>query len=157
MAGRSLRGVSLAITLLSLIIFSTLAYSAYEDTQGILKISANASATPAIVAVTSYNGTTATVKMNITLNNEGLYPLQFSVACVQTPGGFNATCSLPQATIQPGQSMTVSFTMTVDGVSQQSGVEGRPVEADFDVALQPFASLQISANLGGLVAGTGGG
>jgi hypothetical protein len=150
-AGRSLRGVSIAITVLSIVIFATIAYSAYEDSVGILGIFGAGSQTPAITARAVYQGSTAVVSVNITLHNNGLYPLDISISCVQTPGGLNATCNQPGTTIAMSQTETLHFTMMVTGVSPQTGAGGRPIDADVNVTLDPFVSLEVTANLGGLV------
>jgi len=150
-AGRSLRGVSIVITLLSVVIFATIAYSAYEDSVGILGIFGQGSSTPAVTAMTVYHGSTAIVSLNITLHNNGLYPLAFSISCVQSPGALNATCNNPATTIAMSQTATVHFLMNVTGVSPQSGTGGRPIDADVNVTLGPFVSLKVTTNLSGLV------
>jgi len=151
-AGRSLRSVSIAITVLSIVVFSTIAYSAYQDSAEIINVSGSPSGTPAIIVSTVYHGTTAFVLVNITLRNDGLYPLVFAASCIRTPGGFNATCSLPSTTISPGQTTTVHLNVTVSGISPTTGTGGKPIDADFMLALEPFISMQVTANLGGLVA-----
>jgi len=39
----------------------------------------------------------------------------------------------------------------VTGVSPQTGAGGRPIDANVNVTLDPFVSLKVTANLGGLV------
>ena len=154
-AGRSLGAISLVITVLTLLIFSTLAYSAYADTNGILKIFGNGSKTPAVMVTRTVQGSSSQVLMNITLSNDGLYPVSIAGSCVSSPGGLNASCSLPRTTVAPGQSKTVQLVIIVNGLSQQNGTAGRPLVADISVALEPFVSLNVTTDLSGLV-GQGG-
>jgi hypothetical protein len=155
LAERSLRSASLVITLLSVLVFSTIAYSAYADANGVLKVfGAGSSSSTAPVSVTSTTqGNTTDLTFNVTLQNNGLYPIEVSGSCASTPGGLNATCNMPTTTIGPGQSTSFQFTLGVVGLSVQGAAGNEPLYVDFKVALEPFVSVSVTANLSSFIGG----
>ena len=151
LAERSLRSTSLAIALLSIMVFSTLAYSAYADASGVLKVFGNSSSAAPVRVTTTTQGNTTEVTFDVTLQNNGLYPIEVSGSCPSTPGGLNATCSMPTTAIAPGQSTSFNFTLSLSALTLQSRAADEPLYVDFTVALAPFVSLSITANLASFV------
>jgi hypothetical protein len=146
----SLRSVALVITLVSIVTLSTFGYSAYADVSNVISIVGGGLPTASITAETVVQGSAATVYLNVTLANKGLYPISLSLTCLP-PGGSRITCNSPSIMFLPGQSRTLHFVMTVENYSQiiagNIHVDGQVV-----VALEPFASITVAVDLGNLVA-----
>lgn len=146
----SLRAVALVITLVSLVTFSTVGYSAYVDVSNVINTVGGGSPTSAITANTVVQGSAATVYLNVTLANKGLYPISLSLTCLP-PGASGITCTSPSIRVLPGQSQTLHFVMTVRNYPQFVA-GGSHVDGQVVVALEPFASISVTVNLGTLVA-----
>ena len=151
-AARSLRAVALAITLVSVVTFSAVIYSAYTDVSSILNVSKQGS--PAITARTVIQGSSATVYVNATLSNGGFFPLSVSLSCKSAQP--NVTCTPGSISVAPGQSATLRFQMTVADISQISSSTGLKVNGTLEASLVPFASVSVAFNLGSLYNGGGG-
>ncbi len=149
-ATRSLRAVSLAITLVSLVAFSSIAYSAYADynaTVGALKPGSQGSAI-AVRTVTA--GDTVTLYVNVTVPNRGLYTIGVGLSCV--PGGaLKVACSNAEVSIPPGATQVLQFMAVASNVSSPQQLA--PLKGNLSLSLSSFASLSIVVDLGSMVAG----
>ncbi|MGD1054625.1 MAG: hypothetical protein ABR867_00875 [Nitrososphaerales archaeon] len=150
----SLRAVALVITLVSLVTFSTVGYTAYADVSNVLNTVGGSAPTSAITAKTVIQGSAALVYLNVTLANKGLYPITLSLTCLP-PEGSGIVCTSPSITVLPGQSQTLRFVMTVENYTQ-SGAGSLRVDGQVEVALEPFASIAAAVDLGSLIAKGGG-
>jgi hypothetical protein len=146
----SLRAVALVITLVSLVTFSTVGYTAYADVSDVLNTVGGGAPTSAITAKTIVQGSAATVYLNVTLANKGLYPIILSLTCL-SPEESGITCTSPSIKVLPGQSQTLHFVMTVENYIQ-SAAGGLHVDGRVEVALEPFASIAVAVDLGSLIA-----
>lgn len=146
----SLRAVVLVITLVSLVTFSTVGYSAYADVSNVLNAVKSGSPTSAITAETVVQGSAATVYLNVTLANKGVYPVILSLTCLP-PEKSGIACNSPSITVLPGQSQTLRFVMTVENYSQ-SAAGGLHVDGQVQVTLWPCASVAVAVDLGTLAA-----
>jgi hypothetical protein len=151
---RSLRAVTLVIALVSLITFSTVGYTVYADVSNVFNTVRGGAPTSAITAKTVVQDSAELVYLNVTLANKGLYPIILSLACLP-PERNGITCTSPSITVLPGQSQTLHFMMTVENYSQ-SAAGGLHVDGQVVVALEPFASIAVTVDLGNLVAQGGG-
>jgi hypothetical protein len=151
-AARSLRAVALAITLVSVVTFAAVGYSAYMDISSILNVSKQGS--PAITARTVVQGNSATVYVNATISNGGLFPLSVSLSCKSSQP--DVTCTPGSISVAPGQNATLKFQMTVADVSQISSSSPLQVNGTLEASLVPFASVSVGFNLGSLYNGGGG-
>ncbi len=150
----SLRTVTLVIILVVLVTLSTVGYSAYADVSNVVNTVGGGSQTSTITAKTVVQDSTATVYLNVTLANKGLYPIALSLTCLP-PGGNGITCTSPSITVLPRQSQTLHFVMTVENYTRFVA-EGMHVDGQVVVTLEPFASITVAVNLGTLVARGGG-
>ena len=151
-AARSLRAVALAITLVSVVTFAAVGYSAYADVSSVLNVSQTGS--PAISARTVTQGDTATVYVNVTISNEGLLPLEVAISC---QGGAGIACVTGSVTVPPGQRGTLTFQMTIEGASQfSSNPSALHINGTIRAELVPFAALSASLDLGSLFTPGGG-
>jgi len=146
--------VALVITMVALVTFSTVGYTAYADVSNVISTVGGGSPTPAISAKTVVQGLEATVYLNVTLANKGLYPITLSLACLP-PSGSGITCTSPSIRVLPDQSQTLQFMMTVENYSQ-SAAGGLHVDGQVGVTLEPFASIAVAVDLGTLAAHGGG-
>jgi len=149
MLAHSLRSVALVITLVSLVTFSTVGYTAYSDVSNVLNTVSGGSPTSAITTKIVVQGLAANVYLNVTLANSGLYPVVLSLVCLPSNGS-GITCTSPSITVLPGQSGTLRFTMTVENYSQVL-TGGLNIDGQVKVALEPFASINLTVNLGTLI------
>ena len=146
----SLRVVALIIILVSLVTFTTVGYSVYADVSSLTNTLGGRSPNSAINAKTVVKGSAATVYLNVTLANTGLYPTHLSLICLP-PVESGITCTSPSITVLPGKSQTLHFMMTVENYPQ-SAAGGLHVDGQVEVALEPFASMNLTVDLGDLLA-----
>jgi hypothetical protein len=147
--GRTLRAVGLAITLVSIVTFSTLGYTIFADVQGFVG-SLQSGSGPAISGSAVLQGSTLLLDLNATVQNQGLYPLSITLSCssAQQEG---ATCTTAQATIPPGQTSTLVFRMAIpNGTEYTSGAKQLHINGSATLALEPFASVTITKDFGTL-------
>ena len=142
--------MALVITLVSIVTFSTVGYSAYAEVSYVLNTVNGGQPTSAVTAKTVVQGSTATVYLNATLANRGLYPITISLACLPAEES-GIACTSPSITILPGQSQALRFVMTIENYSQ-SAAGVLHVNGQVDVALVPFASVSVAVDLGTLIA-----
>jgi hypothetical protein len=135
---------------LSLVTFTTVGYSVYAAVSNVTDTLGGNSPTPAITAKIVVRGSVATVYLNVTLVNNGFYPIVLSLACPHQ-GVSGISCSSPTITVLPGQTRALDFTMTVKNYTQ-SASEGLHVDGQMNVALEPFASITLTVDLGTLLA-----
>lgn len=152
-AAGSLRAVALAITVVSVVTFVAVGYSAYSDVSGVQNVSQSGS--HAVTARTVTQGNSATVYINATIANGGLLPLMVSLSCQGSQPG--VSCTTGSVTVSPGENGTLRFQMTVANVSQfGSNLSGLHVNGTLMGELIPFASISVTFDLGSLL-GSGGG
>jgi len=154
-AGRTLRAVSLAITLVSVITFVTLGYSAYAGYREVAGLSQGGS-NPAITSQTTVTGSSATIAISAKVANSGFYSLGLSMACPQGNASANLSCSSTSITIPPGQTQTLRIVINVKDLSQlRGGTSNLHLRGNLTASLLPFASITIKVDLGRLL-GPGG-
>ena len=141
---RSLRAASLAITVVALVAFSTLAYSVYADVNGVAGTLGSGASSPNVSVRTVVNGTSETEYINATIPNRGLYPLVVGLSCLPSTGSVRVTCSDARITIPPGGAQTMHFTMVFQNLSFTS-VNTISVKGNVSLALVPFASVSMIA------------
>jgi hypothetical protein len=142
-AARSLRAASLVITVVSLVAFSTIAYSFYEDVTGVVGALGSGSQTPSITSSTVVQGTSATIYVNATIPNRGLYPLAVGLTCLPSNGSVTVTCADATVTVPPGQEQTLHFAMNLQNLNP-SGPNNISVAANVTLAIEPFVTFVIS-------------
>lgn len=154
-ASRALRGVSLAITLVSIITFSTIAYSAYADVNGVLS-SLRGPSTSATGAHYTVSGNTARLDLNFNVDNGGLYPLSIQLTCANSPS-LPVSCGPVSVSIQPGLSRGVDLVLNVNDLARLqtlvSSGAGVHLNATAAIFLQPFAVLSVTFDLGSALSG----
>ena len=144
-ASSSLRAVALAITLVSVVTFSAVLYSAYADFNGIVNNVQSGSHNIIVTPVTS--GDSATLYVNATIPNDGLLPLQVSIACTSTQPG--VTCNQASMTVPPKLTGQLKFQVSVADISQlQNGLSGLQVNGTITAELVPFASISATIDVG---------
>ena len=132
-----------------MVAFSTLLYSVYEDYNGAL--GAVTPSSRAVASKVTVSGASATLQLNVTVPNAGLYPIGVSLYCARSlPAG--TSCTGASVTVPPGgnRTLVVSLTAPLDGGSAPdlTGVKG-----NLTISLIPFASMTIGMDLGSLVGG----
>jgi len=145
----SLRAVALVITLVSLVTFATVGYSVYAVASNVTNTLGGSSHTPAITAKVVVSGSVATAYLNVTLTNNGFYPIALSLDC-SPPAGSGISCTNSLVRIDPGQTQTLNFAMTVENYSQYAP-EGIHVDGLVQATLEPFASVNMTVDLGTLL------
>lgn len=141
---RSLRAVSLAITLVTLVAFSTVLYSIYAEYGAAVSVLGDGGPGSGISAKTVIDGTGATLYVNATIPNRGLYPVKVELSCDTLTDG---SCMPASVVVPPGGQETLRFGL---GVSSEDGVP--TAKGNLTLSLVPFASLEIPLNLGSMVA-----
>jgi hypothetical protein len=148
--GRSLRAVGLAITLVSIVTFSTLGYTIFADVQGFVGTLQSGPGS-ALSGSAVLQGSILLLDLNATVQNQGLYPLSITLSCPSTQQQEGATCTTAHATIPPGQTSTLVFRMAIpNGTVYTSGAKQLHINVSAAFALEPFASITVTKDLGTL-------
>ena len=147
----ALRGVTVAIALLLLLVIGTVAYSAYEDYTAVRAELAGGSQQAVGAAV--LRGSTETVSINITVPNNGLYPLNVTLSCNYPTS--NVVCQRTTVDVSPGGQGVLRFRMTIVDVSQFEGSDNQVINGTVAISMTPFVGLTVGTNFGGFV-NTGG-
>jgi hypothetical protein len=134
------------ITVVSLVAFSSIAYSAWADINGVIGTVGQGPRSPAVAAETVTRGNSITLYLNVTVSNKGLYPLTIGLTC-QPSSTTKLMCQQASVIIPPAGQSTLHFSMTVLNASQPS------IQANgtLSVTLQPFASVYVGVNLGSML------
>ena len=148
----ALRGVTVAITLILLVVVGTVAYSAYEDYSAVRAELAGGSQQAVGAAV--LRGSTETVSINITVPNKGLYPLNVTLACNYPTS--NVVCQRASVNVPPGEEGVLRFRMTVSDVSQFESSDNRVVNGTVSISMSPFVGLTVGTDFGGFIKSGGG-
>jgi len=150
-AARSMRAVALAITLVSVVTFAAVGYSAYSDFNGF--ISNFRTGSTGISARTVAQGQAATLYVNATVPNDGLFPLSVSISCTAPPAG--VTCTSSSLTIPPSTSGVLRFQISIANVTELQNAAGLHLNGTAVAGLVPFASISITVDLGSFLTGGG--
>lgn len=144
---RSLRAVSLLITLIAVLALVTITYSAYQDTAANFAGASQGKGQTFHVGSPVVSGDTATTEVNMTIRNGGLYPLGITAAC-NLGNQTNVTCSNLGGSVSPGQTKTFHYYITTHNLMQSGGSIRLP-QLNVTLTLTPFASLGFTVNLAG--------
>ena len=147
----ALRGVTVAITLIVIIVLGTVAYSAYEDYTAVRSELAGGSNQAVGRAVIT--GTSEAISINITVPNRGLYTLNVTMSCEYPTS--NVVCAPAHVSVPPGGQGVLRFAMNVANVTQFENSIDRRINGTVAIAMPPFASVSIQTDFGGFV-NTGG-
>lgn len=148
----ALRGVTVAIVLILLLVVGTLAYSAYEDFSAVRAELAGGSQQAVGAAV--LKGSAETVSINITVPNRGLYFLNVTLTCNYPTA--NVVCQRTSVNVAPGEEGVLRFKMTVSDVSQFESSDNHVVNGTVAISMSPFVGLTIGTDFGGFIKSGGG-
>ncbi len=155
MAWRSLRAVSIMITLVSVVTFGTMIYSTYEDATATLAAIGNPSH-QGFGTQTTVSGNTAQVALNFSLFNKGLYPLGVNLSCAPSQS-LPVSCQPVQVSVPPGVTKSVRLVLSVNDVTKlqsiATGAAQLHLNATASVSLEPFATLSVTFDLGSALSG----
>ena len=145
----ALRVVTIAITAVVIIVVGTLAYSVYEDYTVIRSELAGGSNQP--IGTITPVGSGATVSINITVTNKGLYSLNVTLTCEYSSS--NVVCQRASISVPPGQSDVLRFRMTVKDLAQFHSSGNTEVNGTVLISMIPFVELKVGTNFGGFIPG----
>jgi len=143
----ALRGVTVAVALIVLLVVGTVVYSAYEDFSAVKAELAGGSQQAVGAAV--LRGTTETVSINITVPNKGLYPLNVTLTCDYPTT--NVVCQRTSVDVSPGGQGVLRFRMTVLDVPQFESSDNQVINGTVAISMEPFVGLVVGTNFGGFV------
>jgi uncharacterized protein (UPF0333 family) len=147
-----LRGITVAIVLVVLLVIGTVAYSAYEDYSAVRAELAGGS--KQVVGTVMTNGSSETVSINIPVPNGGLYPLNVTLTCNYPTS--NVVCQRASVNVLPGGEEVLQFKMTVSNVSQFESSADRVINGTVAISMTPFVGLTVGTDFGGFVKSGGG-
>lgn len=147
-----LRGITVAIVLLLILVVGTVAYSAYEDYTAVRAELAGGSQQAVGEAV--LRGLTETVSINITVPNGGLYSLNVTLTCDYPTS--NVVCQRTSVNVTPGGEGVLRFKMTVDNVTQFESSGDQVINGTVAISMAPFVGLTVGTDFGGFVKSGGG-
>ena len=143
----ALRGVTITIAVVVIVVVGTVAYSAYEDYTTIKNELAGGSNQASGHAV--INGNTETISINITIPNRGLYTLNVTLTC-NYPNS-NVVCNDARVSVSPGGQDVLRFEMTVANLQEFDSSSSRSINGTVAIAMPPFASVDVVTDFGGFV------
>jgi hypothetical protein len=147
-----LRGITVTVAVVVILVAGTVAYSAYEDYTA---VRSELTAGPQqAVGRAIIQGSSETVSINITVPNRGLYTLNVTVSCDYPTS--NVVCQPSQVSVPAGQEGVLRFKMTVADVMQFEDSGSTKINGTVAVRMEPFVSLLIGTDFGEFVS-TGGG
>ena len=143
------------ITLVSIVTFSTIAYSVYVDVSGVFSTLSSpgkqGSASQLVVT-----GNTAKLDLDYSIQNSGLYPLLVAFSC-QPDANAPLSCADVSVSIPVGSTQVVGFAITVSDLSKLRSLvsAGNPLHLNATAAfsLEPFATLSARFDLGNALSG----
>ena len=141
-----IRVISISITLILVLVFGTVFYSAYQDWNAVKSELSGPS--PQATRQAVMQGQSEIVSINITVPNRGLYPLNVTVSCAQQT---NIVCSPALVNIPAGEQGMLRFRMTVVDLAQFASSSNHRINGTVMIHMVPFASLGIGVDLGGFV------
>ena len=142
----ALRGVTIAIVLIVILVVGTVVYSAYEDYSAVKPELTGASGSP--VGGTQ-NGNTAVVTLNFTIPNGGLYTLNVTLTCDSSNP--NVVCQAGHVSVSPGGQQVLRVRMVITNIQQYVAAGDSRINGTLVMALEPFVSISIGTDLSGLV------
>ena len=95
------------------------------------------------------SGNTATVSLNFTIPNGGLYTLNVTLTCDNSNP--NVVCQAGHVSVSPGGEQVLRFRMTITNIQQYVASGDRRINGTVAMALEPFVSIAIGTDLSGLV------
>ena len=143
----ALRGVTVAIAVIVLLVIGTVAYSAYEDYTAVKAELAGGNQQAVGAAV--LRGSTETVSINITVPNNGLYPLNVTLSCDYPTT--NVVCQGTSVDVSPGGQGVLRFRMTVLDLSVFEGSDNKVINGTVAISMTPFVGLTVGTDFGGFV------
>jgi hypothetical protein len=143
---RVIKGISIAISLIVILVLGTVGYSAYQDYNAVKAELGGTS--PQATGRAVMQGSSEIVSINITVPNRGLYALNVSVTC--TPQS-NVVCSPTEVSVPAGEQGVLRFRMTIVDLAQYVSSNNHRIDGTLAVKLVPLASLAIGVDLGGFV------
>jgi len=143
----ALRGVTVAVALVVLLVIGTVAYSAYEDYNAVKAELVGGSKQAVGAAV--LRGSMEMVSINITVPNDGLYPLNVTLTCNYPTS--NVVCQRTSVDVSPGGEGVLRFLMTVSNVSQFENSGNRMINGTVAISMTPFVGLTVGTDFGGFV------
>lgn len=147
-----LRGITVAIVVILLLVVGTVAYSAYEDYSAVRAELAGGS--KQVVGTVVSNGSNETVSIDIPVPNGGLYPLNVTITCNYPTS--NVVCQRTSVNVAPGGEGMLKFRMIVYDVSQFENSGGHLINGTVAITMAPFVGLTVGTDFGGFVKQGGG-
>jgi len=147
----ALRGVAIAITLVSIITFATVGYSGYQVFETVTSASFGSLAHEG----EEWSNGTLTFSAVATFPNNGLYPIQVSTSFyASTPSGSLGGTSSPTMTIVPSTSGTLNLTLSLDPYAVGGATAGElfyqgsntTLALGISASMVPFAALKLAEN-----------
>jgi len=143
----ALRGVTVAIAVIVLLVVGSVFYSAYEDYSAVKAELAGGSQQAVGAAV--LRGSTETISINITVPNMGLYPLNVTLTCNYPTS--NVVCQRTSVDVSPGGEGVLRFLMTVSDLSQFESSGNQVINGTVAISMSPFVGLTVGTDFGGFV------
>lgn len=142
----ALRGVTVAIVFVIVLVVAGAAYSAYEDFNAVRPYISDPSHP---VGSATLEGTTGIVTFNVTIPNRGLFAINVTVSCDSPPAG--VTCQRASVNVPPGQEQVLRFVMTIDNVQEFAAQPKHSINGTVSIGLVPFATLAANVDFGGII------
>jgi len=143
----ALRAVTIAITVIVILVVGTVAYSAYEDYTAVRAELAGGSNQAVGRAV--LNGDSEAISINITIPNNGLYTLNVTLSCTYPTS--NVVCTPAHVSVPAGGQGVLRFEMNVADLTQFESSAVHSVNGTVAIAMPPFASVSVQTDFGGFV------
>ncbi|MBI3840995.1 MAG: hypothetical protein HY297_03450 [Thaumarchaeota archaeon] len=145
---RLLRVVSIVVSLISLLLISSVVYSAYADYRALTDQIGGSGAGRATLGAVQ-EGQSVLVTLNATVPNSGLYAIVVTMSCTGNPN--LVQCDPARVTVPPGQVSRLTFHLTILNIAEYMAEPVHEINGTLFVDLVPFSSLSVGFDLGALV------
>lgn len=142
-----LRVVSIAVTLISLVVIGSVLYSAYTDYRAVQDEFGGAAGHRPTVNITT-EGTARMVTLSFTVSNRGLYTLTVSLSCDNPPP--DIVCSPASVNVPSGQEKVMQFQFTVSDYSKYAVPGSLHINGTVGVQMAPFVDLSVGTDFASL-------
>ncbi len=143
----SLRGVTIAIALVVILVVGTVIYSAYEDYTA-LRAELSGGSRP-VTGTAVPQGSGEIISINITVANAGLFTLNVTMGC--TYPNSVVVCQTSGVSVPAGQTDVLQFTMFVSNLPVYESFGDHRINGTVDISMSPFVSLDIGTDFSGFV------
>jgi hypothetical protein len=143
-----IRAVTISIAIVVVLVVGSVVYSGYAEYRSVT--SEFKQGQGGVVGET-VQGAGAVFSANITIPDQGVYPITATISCGQSESSFNVYCQPASVTVQPGQTGVLRLQIHVQDLTAYENSANRRVNGTLAINMPPFVSLAVATDLSSLI------